>query len=267
MKSILECDHPDLKFPPELEADRKAVLAALELKDIIEPIERLANNEFIVSAFNNRGHFKIQIPCVSQYYWANVRRFASENFIPTKEDFLYSRIKTSGIQTLEFTVSDTKFMVVDVGGQRSERRKWLHCFDNVLAIIFLTAIDEYDMFLEEENELSRLDESLSLWNEVTSSQYFKPLAWILFLNKYDCLKKKIESTSLHKYFADISEDDGRDLNKCVQYIRSKYLDKYSGTPPLYIYETCAIDTNNCDKVFEAVRDSILLQALKDVDLT
>jgi len=34
--------------------------------------------------------------------------------------------------------------MVDVGGQRSERRKWIHCFEGVKAIIFLTAINEYD---------------------------------------------------------------------------------------------------------------------------
>ena len=32
----------------------------------------------------------------------------------------------------------------DVGGQRNERRKWIHCFDNVTAVIFVTAISEYD---------------------------------------------------------------------------------------------------------------------------
>jgi G-protein alpha subunit len=30
--------------------------------------------------------------------------------------------------------------LVDVGGQRSERRKWIHCFDDVKAIIFLEGL-------------------------------------------------------------------------------------------------------------------------------
>lgn len=37
--------------------------------------------------------------------------------------------------------------MLDVGGQRSERRKWIHCFDDVKAIIFLTAINEYDQVI------------------------------------------------------------------------------------------------------------------------
>lgn len=48
----------------------------------------------------------------------------------------------------------TYFRMVDVGGQRSERRKWIHCFENVTSIIFLVALSEYDQILfESENEV------------------------------------------------------------------------------------------------------------------
>lgn len=44
--------------------------------------------------------------------------------------------------------------MVDVGGQRSERRKWIHCFENVTSIIFLVALSEYDQVLAEcDNEV------------------------------------------------------------------------------------------------------------------
>lgn len=39
----------------------------------------------------------------------------------------------------------------DVGGQRSERKKWIHCFENVTSIIFCVALSEYDQVLLEEN--------------------------------------------------------------------------------------------------------------------
>ena len=49
------------------------------------------------------------------------------------------------------------FRMVDVGGQRSERRKWIHCFENVTSIIFLVALSEYDQVLfESENEVKLL---------------------------------------------------------------------------------------------------------------
>lgn len=48
--------------------------------------------------------------------------------------------------------------MVDVGGQRSERRKWIHCFENVTSIMFLVALSEYDQVLvESDNEVRLLD--------------------------------------------------------------------------------------------------------------
>lgn len=57
---------------------------------------------------------------------------------------------------IEFTISCpfSYLRMVDVGGQRSERRKWIHCFENVTSIIFLVALSEYDQILfESDNEV------------------------------------------------------------------------------------------------------------------
>jgi len=40
----------------------------------------------------------------------------------------------------------------DVGGQRSERKKWIHCFENVNALLFLVAISGYDQCLAEDKD-------------------------------------------------------------------------------------------------------------------
>lgn len=63
--------------------------------------------------------------------------------------------------------------MVDVGGQRSERRKWIHCFENVTSIIFLVALSEYDQILfESENEVSNFKVST---NQFQTNCLFYPL--------------------------------------------------------------------------------------------
>ena len=47
------------------------------------------------------------------------------------------------------------FRMFDVGGQRSERKKWIHCFEGVTAIIFIVALSEYDLTLAEDQEMVR----------------------------------------------------------------------------------------------------------------
>ena len=55
--------------------------------------------------------------------------------------------------------------MVDVGGQRSERKKWIHNFESVTSIIFCTALSEYDqVLLEERNQVCDKD------HRVTSHQ-------------------------------------------------------------------------------------------------
>lgn len=66
--------------------------------------------------------------------------------------------------------------MVDVGGQRSERRKWIHCFENVTSIIFLVALSEYDQILfESDNEVR----GFSSLQDADSSINLLPLVEIL----------------------------------------------------------------------------------------
>ena len=42
-----------------------------------------------------------------------------------------------------------------MGGQRTQRSKWIHCFDDVTAIIFIIALSEYNLRLAEDNKTVR----------------------------------------------------------------------------------------------------------------
>ena len=42
--------------------------------------------------------------------------------------------------------------MVDVGGQKSERRKWIHCFQDVTSILFLVSLSGYDQCLVEDKD-------------------------------------------------------------------------------------------------------------------
>lgn len=46
-----------------------------------------------------------------------------------QDDILYSRVRTSGIVTERYNIDGTTFEMYDVGGQRNERKKWIHCFE------------------------------------------------------------------------------------------------------------------------------------------
>ncbi|XP_078491670.1 guanine nucleotide-binding protein G(q) subunit alpha [Ciona intestinalis] len=84
------------------------------------------------------------------YYLNNLTRISSASYLPTLQDVLRSRRPTLGITEYLFKIDKFMFGIVDVGGQKSERRKWIHCFENITSIIFLAALSEYDQSIPEE---------------------------------------------------------------------------------------------------------------------
>jgi G-protein alpha subunit len=83
-------------------------------------------------------------------YFDSIDRISDSRYTPSDQDVLRSRVKTTGITETTFIIGDLTYRMFDVGGQRSERKKWIHCFENVTAIIFLVAISEYDQVLIED---------------------------------------------------------------------------------------------------------------------
>jgi len=103
--------------------------------------------------------------------------------MPSDQDVLRSRVKTTGITETTFQIGELKYRMFDVGGQRSERKKWIHCFENVTAIVFLVAISEYDQMLYEDESINRMQEALVLFDSICNSRWFVRTSIILFLNK------------------------------------------------------------------------------------
>jgi guanine nucleotide-binding protein subunit alpha len=77
----------------------------------------------------------------------------------------------------------------DVGGQRDERRKWIQCFNDVTAIIFVTACSSYNMVLREDPTQNRLRESLDLFRSIWNNRYWFSILFVRFiLNLFKFLK-------------------------------------------------------------------------------
>ena len=86
------------------------------------------------------------------------------------------------------------------GGQRSERKKWMHCFEGVTAILFLVAMSEYDLKLVEDQTTNRMHESMRLFESICNSQWFVNTSIILFLNKRDLFEEKIAKSPISVCF-------------------------------------------------------------------
>lgn len=112
------------------------------------------NDNAVQKVWARRSEFQI-IESV-KYYFDQLETIGSPNYVPTKDDILYTRVRTSGVVTEKYDIESTPFEMYDVGGQKNERKKWIHCFDDVTAIIFVAAISEYDQQLFEDGSTNRM---------------------------------------------------------------------------------------------------------------
>jgi GTPase SAR1 family protein len=211
----------------------------------------------------------LQIPTNSPYFWKIAKTVSQDDYEPTKDDIIQAKIRTIGIQETHFVYEGVKFLMVDVGGQRSERRKWLHCFNNITAVIFLTAVDEYDgKVLEEDNHTNRLFDSLSLFEKLSESSWFENVPFILFLNKIDLFDAKIKHIPLDTIFDDfdavikeLGKEKENKRTQSVNYLYNKFHSRYRGKGQLYHFETNATDEEICGKVFNSIREDIILKKI------
>ncbi|CAB1311845.1 unnamed protein product [Coregonus sp. 'balchen'] len=212
----------------------------------------------IQQAYDRRREF--QLGESVKYFLDNVEMLGDQSYIPSQQDILLARKPTKGIHEYDFEIKSVPFKMVDVGGQRSERRRWFECFDSVTSILFLVSSSEYDQVLMEDRQTNRLRESLDIFETIVNNRVFLAVSIILFLNKTDLLEEK-------KYFPEYTGPDHSlpDVQKfLVDCFRGKRRD--ATQKPLYHHFTTAINTENIRLVFRDVKDTILHENLKQLML-
>jgi hypothetical protein len=63
-------------------------------------------------------------PSAIQSFFEHINRLFVAGYTPTDEDIIRSRVKTTGIAETVFKEGALTYRMFDVGGQRSERKKW-----------------------------------------------------------------------------------------------------------------------------------------------
>ncbi|KAJ1919256.1 Guanine nucleotide-binding protein alpha-2 subunit [Mycoemilia scoparia] len=258
--NMLPEDRENLQFAEELFAldENNGVYTGIT-KRFVTSMEKLWGDPIIPRLMVRSSDFYIMDS--APYFFSNIQRIGKEDYLPTEADVLRSRSKTTGIIETRFTMGHTSIHMFDVGGQRSERKKWIHCFEGVTSIIFCVALSEYDQVLLEEAGHNRMEESLVLFDSVINSRWFLRTSIILFLNKIDLFQTKIPLIPLSRYFPEYT--GGADVNKAAKFVLWKFTQANRANLQLYPHLTQATDTSNIRLVFAAVKETLLQNALQD----
>ncbi|CAG0921632.1 unnamed protein product [Notodromas monacha] len=220
----------------------------------------------IKTAFARRREF--QLVDSVKYFFDNLDRIARPGYTLENQDILHARKATKGIIEFVLHVRQVPFHFIDVGGQRSQRQKWLVCFENVTSILFMVSSSEYDQTLVEDRTVNRFRESCSIFSTIINHEFFRTTSVILFLNKTDLLLEKVtkKQANIQDYFPEFKGDPWSVSD--VQNFQLRALLTSSRFPErrIFYHFTTAVDTENIKVVFTAVKDTILGKNLEDLML-
>mmetsp|Transcript_4948 Transcript_4948/g.6532 ORF Transcript_4948/g.6532 Transcript_4948/m.6532 type:complete len:276 (+) Transcript_4948:276-1103(+) len=212
-------------------------------------IRKLYKSEAIQNAYARRNEYWILDAC--DYYMEHVPRFAADDYVPDDRDLVMCRIRTTGrvldaklkVRFRERGETDPEYItyeIIDVGGQRNERKKWVQMVSNVKAIIFLVNLAGYNQVLYENKEINRMREALEVFGKITGwrdesksntggrhvlkgGDLFKHLPIYLLLNKKDIFEKMIYKVGLDKTFPEYQ--GGSKSDEAIDFIKETFQKK------------------------------------------
>lgn len=226
------------------------------------------SDDGVRTAYQNHSRFSLSDS--APYLFEKSILIGTPNYLPTPEDMLRIRIQTTGIVEENYWVEHAPFHIIDVGGQRNERKKWVTSFENVTAVIFIVSLADYDLALDDNPMVNRLMDALGLFAEIVNSRWFENSCIILFLNKKDIFDAKIRSMIELRHagdkntpsrFEDYTGAQG-DPYEALRYIKNRFMELAQRERPVHHHITCAVDTKAIKTVLKTCKDEIIKENLK-----
>eukprot|EP01083_Nonionella_stella_P008025 23106_1 len=252
-----------------------------EIEQLGKTIEYLWHDvDGIRVTFNQRGD-KFSFVDNMEYYFTKSKLIFAEEFYPSYEDVLKCRIRTTGMTEITYEIKDTFLNIYDVGGQRNERKKWIHCFEHVTAVLYVAALSHFDAVCFEDETQNSMHESITLFCEICNSKWFKRTPFILFLNKSDLFEEKLRDfVNITRCFSrELSGWDGPEYNGPVyeenettdeqyfdycykaqsDFIAQVYYDQRNSVDKkIFTHVTNATDRNCIEKVFWDCQNIVIM---------
>jgi len=145
--------------------------------------------------------------------------------------------------------------VIDVGGQRTERRKWVNHFENVDAFLCVCSLSEFDQPCYEDEVTNRMKESVELFGSYINSKYFEGSLVYLVLNKHDIFVEKMKrGANLKQTFGEYTGEN--DMESAKAFVEGLYRDKDTHNRLRNVIYLNALDVKGLTEQFNEILQDI-----------
>ncbi|KZV71169.1 guanine nucleotide regulatory protein [Peniophora sp. CONT] len=187
------------------------------------------------------------------YFFENSQRIGQKDYLPSEEDVLRARERSTGITQAQFIEGQLLMHLYDISGPWLEPKQWVHSFESVTSIIFCAALSDYDqLVILNENGMA---ESLALFDSIVNSYWFLGTSIILFLTKIDIFQRKLLKIPLEKSFPEYTR--GSDVRMGAKYILWSFMKLNRARLSVYPHVLDATRTSDIRLVFVTVKETVL----------
>jgi guanine nucleotide-binding protein subunit alpha len=218
---------------------------------------------------------RLRLEDMGGFFLDSIQRVTALIYVPTDDDILRARLKTLGVSEHRFTLKagnlvSQDWRVYDVGGARSLRAAWAPYFDDLDAIIFLVPISGFDEVLLEDPSVNKLEDSILLWKHIISNPLLKETQIVLFLNKIDLFKAKLQSGIRLGHYVVSYGERPNNYESTSGYLRKKFgylLKQHSPLPrAFYCHLTSMTDAKSTQHILWNVKDMVIREMLRTSSL-
>ena len=217
--------------------------------------------------YSRRKEF--QLSDSAKYYLDDLDRICGKDYVPTVQDVLRVHVPITGIVEYVFPIQQMTLKMINVGGQRSEMRKWIHCFEGVTSVLFLISVSEYDKVLSsseaEKEEVNCMEKSKALFETITTYPWFQRSLFILLFNETDILEEKIMYSHLADYFPGYTGPK-QDYKEALTFICDMFVQAAPSQKSLQVYSGAFTDANKMKQIFDNLRNNLLQKHFENIIL-
>eukprot|EP00475_Leptophrys_vorax_P032694 TRINITY_DN5077_c0_g1_i1.p1 TRINITY_DN5077_c0_g1~~TRINITY_DN5077_c0_g1_i1.p1 ORF type:complete len:419 (+),score=105.76 TRINITY_DN5077_c0_g1_i1:101-1258(+) len=210
------------------------------------------------------AYHHLHVPDNIEYFFEKCEEIAAVDYVPSFEDVVRARDSTKKANHAVLEMDGQKIDLIDVGGQRGARKKWIKFFDKVDCILFVASMSEFDQQLEEDHSTRRVDECLQVFDDTCNLPCFAKTSIVLFLNKRDLFENKIKCGIKLSEFCPQFTGDDTSIYEAIDFYKIMYTSKINDpSKQVYVHVTCATDTSNIVFTFNAVYSIVINRILAE----
>ncbi|KAI9184558.1 Guanine nucleotide-binding protein subunit alpha-13 [Blastocladiella emersonii ATCC 22665] len=224
---------------------------------VVDALQLLLADKKFVGAMREGLDGKFQLLDSAITFIENAATILAANYVPTNEHILLARLPTSAITETRINFNGMQCKIYDVVGAHNKRHAWLPFFDSCTCVLFVAALSGYDVPLPEDPVTNRLQEGLAVFEQVANHPLMTRTGFIVFLNKIDVFKDKLERSPIKRTFPDYTGDEGSYEGGCEFFGRKFLLLNRAEDRKMYVHFTWATQTSQIKVVLNTVQKIII----------